>query len=49
VANVRTLGLTELLFSLIVSQRVFRESLSRREMIGLVLVLIGLVGIVRVA
>jgi len=49
VANVRTLGLTELLFSLIVSQRVFRESLSRREMIGLALVLIGLVGIVRVA
>lgn len=49
VANVRTLGLTELLFSLVVSQRVFRESLSRREMIGLALVLIGLVGIVRVA
>ncbi|MBU0726269.1 MAG: DMT family transporter [Alphaproteobacteria bacterium] len=49
VANVRTLGLTELLFSLIVSQRVFREKLTTREFIGLGLVLIGLVGIVQAA
>ncbi|KZD07866.1 DMT family transporter [Oceanibaculum pacificum] len=49
VANVRTLGLAELLFSLIVSQRVFREKLTMREFIGLFLVLVGLVTIVQAA
>lgn len=45
VADVRTLGLVEVLFSYAVSRRVFRESLSRTETAGLVLVLAGLVGI----
>lgn len=45
VSDVRTLGLVEVLFSYLVSRRVFRESLSRTEGIGLALVLAGLVGI----
>ncbi len=45
VADVRTLGLVEVLFSYAVSRRVFRESLSRTETAGLALVLAGLVGI----
>lgn len=44
-ADVRTLGLVEVLFSYLVSRRVFRESLSRTEAAGLALVLAGLVGI----
>jgi drug/metabolite transporter (DMT)-like permease len=44
-SDVRTLGLVEVLFSYLVSRRVFRESLSRTEGIGLALVLAGLVGI----
>jgi drug/metabolite transporter (DMT)-like permease len=43
VAHVRTLGLTELLFSYIVSLRVFREHLQRRELIGIALLTLGLV------
>ena len=43
VAHVRTLGLTELLFSYIVSRRVFREHLERRELIGIALLTLGLV------
>jgi drug/metabolite transporter (DMT)-like permease len=43
VAHVRTLGLTELLFSYIVSLRVFREHLQRRELIGIALLALGLV------
>ena len=39
------LGLVEVLFSYLVSRRVFRESLSRTEGIGLGLVVAGLVGI----
>ena len=46
VANVRTLGLIELYFSYLVSQRFFRERLSRAELIGFILLGLGLVGIV---
>lgn len=44
-SDVRTLGLVEVLFSYLVSRRMFRESLSRTEGIGLALVLAGLVGV----
>ncbi|HEX4986552.1 MAG TPA: DMT family transporter [Burkholderiales bacterium] len=43
VAHVRTLGLTELLFSYAVSRRVFRERLERRELAGIALLTLGLV------
>jgi drug/metabolite transporter (DMT)-like permease len=46
VARVRTLGLIELYFSYVVSRRVFRERLGRAELIGMVLLAIGLFGIV---
>lgn len=44
-SDVRTLGLVEVLFSYIVSRRVFRERLTRTEGVGLSLVVAGLVGI----
>jgi drug/metabolite transporter (DMT)-like permease len=43
VAHVRTLGLIELLFSYVVSRRVFRERLSRLELGGIALLTLGLV------
>ena len=43
VAHVRTLALIELLFSYIVSRRVFREHLERRELIGIALLTLGLI------
>jgi drug/metabolite transporter (DMT)-like permease len=46
VARVRTLGLIELYFSYVVSRRVFRERVGGTELVGLVLLAIGLVGIV---
>jgi drug/metabolite transporter (DMT)-like permease len=46
VAPVRTVGLIELFFSFIVSQRIFRERLSRREIAGLALVGLGLLGVI---
>jgi drug/metabolite transporter (DMT)-like permease len=46
VARVRTLGLIELYFSYLVSRRVFRERLGGAELVGLVLLAIGLIGIV---
>jgi drug/metabolite transporter (DMT)-like permease len=45
VAHVRTLGLVELLFSYAVSQRIFRESLSTRELVGMGLLAIGVLGV----
>lgn len=42
-ADVRTLGLTEVIFSYLVSRRVFRERLTAAERIGLLLVGAGLV------
>ncbi len=41
VANVRTLGLVEVLFSYIISRRVFRERLGRLELVGLILLMLG--------
>jgi uncharacterized membrane protein len=43
VAHVRTLGLVELLFASVVSRKLFRESLSRLEVMGIVLLTVGLV------
>jgi drug/metabolite transporter (DMT)-like permease len=40
--HVRTLGLVELLFTYVVSRRVFREHLSRRELAGMGLLVAGL-------
>jgi drug/metabolite transporter (DMT)-like permease len=42
-SDVRTLGLVEVVFSYLVSRRVFRESLTRAETLGLALVGVGLV------
>jgi drug/metabolite transporter (DMT)-like permease len=45
-AEVRTLGLVEVFFSYLVSRKIFREqALSRRELIGLSLVMLGLIGV----
>ena len=46
VANVRTLGLVELYLSYLVSRRFFRERLTTAELLGFVLLALGLVGIV---
>ncbi len=43
VAHVRTLGLIELVFTLVISQRVFRERLTRRELAGVAVLACGLV------
>jgi drug/metabolite transporter (DMT)-like permease len=40
-ANVRTLGLVEVIFAQIVSRRVFAESVSARELAGMALIMIG--------
>jgi drug/metabolite transporter (DMT)-like permease len=42
-AHVRTLGLVELLFSYVVSRRLFRERLTRLEIAGIALLLLGVV------
>ncbi len=44
--HVRTLGLVELLFSYIVSQKLFRESLGRSELAGIALLALGIFGVV---
>lgn len=41
VAMVKTLGQIEILFTLMISARWFRESLTRRDLIGLLLIVIG--------
>jgi drug/metabolite transporter (DMT)-like permease len=43
VAHVRTLGLIELVFALFISQRVFRERLTRRELAAVAVLACGLV------
>jgi drug/metabolite transporter (DMT)-like permease len=43
VTYVRTLGLTEMLFSYVVSRRVFRERLTRREIGGMLMIVAGVV------
>ena len=40
-ANVRTLGLVEVLFAQILSRRVFSHATSRRELLGIALIIIG--------
>jgi drug/metabolite transporter (DMT)-like permease len=42
-ANVRTLGLVELIFSYVVSLKLFRERLSRLELTGIALIALGIV------
>ena len=42
-ANVRTLGLVELIFSYVVSLKLFREKLSRLELGGMTLIVLGIV------
>jgi drug/metabolite transporter (DMT)-like permease len=44
-AEVKTLGMIEVLFSYLVSRRLFNENLSGKERLGLVLVALGLVAI----
>ncbi len=43
VTYVRTLGLIEMLFSYVVSRRIFREHMSRREVAGMLLIVAGVV------
>jgi drug/metabolite transporter (DMT)-like permease len=43
VAHVRTLGLIELLFSYVISRRVFRERLTRRELVGVLLLALAII------
>ncbi len=45
-AHVRTLGLTELIFSYAVSRKLFRERFSRLELAGMLLLVVGLILIV---
>ena len=45
-SQVRTLILIEVVFSYVVSRRVFHESMNRRELAGIVLVMVGVVMIV---
>jgi len=40
---VRTLGLIELLFSYVISRRLFRERLTRRELLGVALLALALI------
>ena len=44
-ANVRTLGLVELIFASVVSLKLFRERLSRTELTGMALIALGIAGI----
>ena len=45
VTYVRTLGLIEMLFSYVVSRRLFREHLTTREIAGMALIVIGVIAI----
>ena len=46
VAHVRTLGLVEVLFSLLVSRRIFKERIGMRELAGIALVVLGVLLII---
>jgi drug/metabolite transporter (DMT)-like permease len=46
---VRTLILVEVVFSYFVSRRIFNESMNRRELAGIILVMAGVVLIVSTA
>jgi drug/metabolite transporter (DMT)-like permease len=43
VAHVRTLALIELVFSYVISRRVFRESFGRLQIVGLIVLFAGLI------
>lgn len=45
-ANVRTLGLIEVLFALLLSQRLFKQRITTREALGIVLILCGAAGVI---
>ena len=45
VTYVRTLGLIEMLFSYVVSRRLFREHLTTREIAGMALIVLGAIAI----
>lgn len=47
-ANVRTLALVEVLFAQVVSRRIFRETPSRRQVLGMALIAIGVAALVRI-
>jgi drug/metabolite transporter (DMT)-like permease len=49
VAHVRTLGLVELLFSYMISQRLFKERLRPVELLGIAFLVVGLVSITLIA
>jgi len=44
-ANVRTLGMIELIFAYVVSLKLFRERLSRLELAGMALIALGIIGV----
>ena len=44
-ANVRTLGLIELIFAYVVSLKLFRERLSGLELAGMALIAVGIIGV----
>ena len=46
VAMVKTLGQIEILFTLMISARWFRESLTRRDLIGLLLIVVGAICVI---
>ena len=46
-AQVRTLGLVEILFAQIVSRRLFKQQTSRAEMAGILLLVVGVILILR--
>jgi drug/metabolite transporter (DMT)-like permease len=48
-ANVRTLALVEVLMAQVVSRRVFAQAPSRREMLGMGLIVLGVIGILATA
>ncbi|MFD1880360.1 EamA family transporter [Paracoccus pacificus] len=46
-ANVRTLALVEVIFAQIVSRRIFRQHIARRELAGMALIIVGVIVLVR--
>jgi drug/metabolite transporter (DMT)-like permease len=47
-ANVRTLALIEVIFAQIVSRRLFRQDTSRRQLVGMALIVLGVGALIRV-
>lgn len=46
-ANVRTLALVEVILAQIVSRRIFRQDVSRRQLIGMALIVLGVAALIR--